>query len=241
MSLRALIEDVTGGERTLTLLDPTLEPGKLQTIGEYFEPQGVTLRTVRTDESRPQNVAILHDGPAFVAASDLETVYERVDPATGLASADDIADVSVPAVLEHVDDTTFTEFGKRRMIVASREIEKRAWLTGDGTVYAGFQSLSLLAAQASVYGTLVDSGVETHVFGLPDWSPPASLGVVPHGLDDEEIAESWFVVFDGAGDPDRKCALLAREVRDNRYAGFWTYRADVVNRIGAHVYETHIV
>ncbi len=127
------------------------------------------------------------------------------------------------------------------MSVASQEIEKRAWPTGDGAVDAGFRSLSLLADQESVYGTLADSGVETHDFGVPDWSPPASLGVVPHGLDDEEIAESWFLVFDGAGDPDRKCALLAREVRDNHYGGFWTYRADVVNRIGAHIYETHIV
>ncbi len=240
MGFSELIGEVTGAERTLTLFNPDLEPAAMRRIGRYFEPQQITVRTVGTDESHPRNVAVLHEGPEMIAASDLAAVYRRIDPKEGLTGSTDLAGVDVPDVLQHVDDTTFTAFGKRRMIIASREMEQRAWQAGEGTVYAGFQELSRVAGQESIYTDLADTGITTHVFGLPDWSPPAEMGVVPHGIDHEEIATSWFVVYDGDGDPDRKCGLLGGEVGDNRYNGFWTYRADLVDRIGTYIYDRYI-
>jgi hypothetical protein len=38
----------------------------------------------------------------------------------------------------------------------AREVEDRAWRTGGGTLYAGFQSLSAFETQVPVYERLVD-------------------------------------------------------------------------------------
>ncbi|PSP83018.1 hypothetical protein BRC83_08265 [Halobacteriales archaeon QS_1_68_17] len=54
---------------------------------------------------------------------------------------------------------------------------------------------------ASTFRTIV----ETHVYGLPDWEVPPELGVRSHGIDADEIAESWFVVYDGGGNDTALC------------------------------------
>jgi hypothetical protein len=55
-----------------------------------------------------------------------------------------------------------------------------------------------------------------------------------------EIANSWFVVYDGNGDPDQQAALLAFETGANEYDGFWTYDSDIASRLDAYLTERYV-
>ncbi|MFB6082767.1 MAG: DICT sensory domain-containing protein [Halorientalis sp.] len=250
MTLREIIEQVNGSRETLTLLNPDVSPTATGRIHDYLDAQNVRVRTDETESGSPKNVAILHDDGEFRAASDVRAVAERADVENAMTA--DFEAVPTPEVLTAIDSRTFTEFGKRRMIVASREMEKLAYDTGDGTLYTGFQRLSLIRSQRRIYEKLGESDVDVHVFGYPDWEVPEGLGVETHPRDDEEIRRTWFVVFDGgasatprergeadggAGTDESKGALLAEEVGENVYSGFWTYRTAIVDEILARLGE----
>jgi len=236
MSLREIIRQVEGQALTLSLYNVDASTETLDPVREYFEPQLVTLRRAGTDGGVPRNFAVLHDGATFLAAAAIDDVARAVGSRTGVHTRP--VDGEFPAILEHVDNTTFVEYGKRRMIIASREIETNAYRGGEGTLHAGFQRLSRLRPQWDAYAKLAARGLDVSVYGVPDWRPPdAALSF--RGAESEEIANSWFVVYDGAGDDRDKCALVASEVGDNVYSGFWTYRADIVDAVLDHLDATY--
>jgi DICT domain-containing protein len=255
MGFDELIASVEGGSRTLSLYNVDLPARVIDTVESHFAPQHVTLRRVRTGSETPTNFAVLHDGAGFIAASDLRVLHEYVDVRDGVLVGDDLG-VPYPEILAHVDDTTFIDYGKARMILASREIETRAYRGGVGTLHAGFQRLSQVDSRSHVYRKLGDSDLDVHVYGLDDGSVPEELNVTAHGSDSEEIAHSWFVVYDGGesgrcgtdragdgvitdGDASGKCALLAQEVVEDSYRGFWTFDSAVVDRILARIEANH--
>jgi hypothetical protein len=105
---------------------------------------------------------------------------------------------------------------RRRLLRASRTVERLAVDGGDGTVHAGFQAYSRLLGHAGtvrVYERLLDDGVTLHLYGDPDASLPADgVGRArQHGLPADEVGESWFVVFDGGGDGRRRCPRHATD------------------------------
>jgi DICT domain-containing protein len=235
MTFTDIIESVNGSRARLTALNVDAPPQALTRVADFFDPLHVEFVTDDTETGRPRNVALLHREDTLLAASDLADVYERVDVETGLHTAPDLDDVAYPDVLQVLDHTTFSEFGKTQMIIASREIEKRAWKRGSGRLHTGFQRLSLLASQERIYRKLGDSPVETHVYGISDGPVPDTVDVTVHGIDTQEIARSWFVVFDGAGDDDEKCGLFAEEVGENVYNGFLTYDPTIVDEMLHHL------
>ncbi|MFD1587543.1 DICT sensory domain-containing protein [Halorientalis brevis] len=239
MSFREIIDSVNGSRNTITLFNVDAPPRAVEQVANYLEPQQVRFVSDTSEKGRPTNFVVLHDDGEFVAASDFRDVYSHVDIETGLHTATELGEFEYPDVLRHVDDTTFSEFGKRRMIIASREIEKRAWDVGDGQLHTGFQRLSLVESQHRIYRKLGESEVETHVYGVSDAAVSDAIDVNVHGIDSDEIARSWFVLFDGDGDDREKCGLLAQEVGENVYSGFWTYRAGLVDEMLAHLTATH--
>lgn len=239
MSFDAVLSRVSGKQKTLSVYNADLAPAVRRRIEEYFEPQQVRLRSASTDDGLPRNFAILHNDDEFVAAASVETLAHALDVDTGINAARTVEDVDYPEILAHIDNTTFTEYGKRRMIIASREIETQAWDVRSGELHTGFQRLSLIASQRRVYSKLSESPVDVHVYGEPDVEVPERPGLNVHASEDEEIATSWFVVYDGDGDDERKCALLATEVRDNEYTGFWTYDADLVGELLQYIRATY--
>jgi len=50
-----------------------------------------------------------------------------------------------------------------------------------------------------------------------------------HAVETDEIAQTWFVVFDGGGNPTQKSALLAHERRPGQFYGVWTYDGVIVD------------
>lgn len=236
--LEDIIERVEGNKRTLTLYNVDVAERVLREIAAYFEPQLVDLRRASTDDGFPRNFAVLHEDDQFIGAEDIETLARYLSPEAGLQTRR-LDQIEYPDVLRHVDDATFTEYGKRRMIIASREVENRAWRSQSGTLHAGFQHLSTVLTQTEVYRRLARSGLDVHVYGQPDRSiAGADVGTV-HASSTDEIGSSWFVVFDGDGDDARKVALLAQEVGDDEFSGFWTHDSTIVDDVLSYLERTY--
>lgn len=235
MTLSSIIDGVTGDERTLTVYDAS-NPSAVTAVENHFAVQQVAVETANAPEG-PDDFVVLHDGGEFLAAADLDTLERAVTFELGLLDATDVTEIPMPDVLKHVSNTTFTAYGKRRMILASREIEERAWRTGGGELHAGFQKLSLFRDQWDLYERIADRGVDVHAYGLPDWQPPEVDWLTTHTDDCEEIRQAWFVTYDSSGDDN--CALLAEEREPNEYEGFWTYDDDLVEDLLDHLRSTY--
>ncbi|WP_162993892.1 DICT sensory domain-containing protein [Halalkalicoccus subterraneus] len=218
--ISSCIQQVAGGERTLSVSNAATD--ELSALRSHFELRNVPVEGTTSD--LPGGLCVLHDDERVLAASPLAEVIRAVgfDP----AAFEPGFEHERPDVLEHVETTTFVSYDKRRMILASREVEERAWRAGGGRLYAGFQCLSRLRAQWPIYETLTRT-VDVRVYGLRDWEPPGDVAV--DDADDEEIRNSWFVVYDGNGADERKAALVAEEVDSGEFTGFWTYETEIVD------------
>lgn len=237
MSLEAIIDAVERRERTLTIYD-AIDPSAVEAVKRHFAVQNVRIEESNVEDG-PANFAVLHDDGEFLAGSDLEDLRSAVEFDGRQLDVTSFAETQPPEILRHVDDTTFTAYGKRRMILASREIEEWAWRAGGGELHAGFQDLSLLREQWDNYSRLADCGVDVHVYGVPDWEPPETERVTVHAEDDQEIRGSWFVSYEAEDHGDR--TLLAVEREPNVFAGFWSYDEDVTADVLDHLRENYSV
>lgn len=221
-------------ERTLTLTfyNDDVPETVLGDITSYFEVQTVDLRRAATDDGHPRNFVVLHDAEEFLAATDLESLHRVVRPDSPLLNVSDPENVEYPDLLRQIDETVFTNYGRERMVSASREIEASADRYG-GTLHAGFQGLSNLRPQYRLYERLAEDGVDTHVYGEPNWDVSTDSHTV-HAYDDPEITETWFVVLDAPAD-EHKRALLAEERSQNQFYGFWTFDSDLVDVVLARL------
>jgi len=237
MSLGAVIDAVEARERTLTVYNADQSGDLVEELSAYLADLNVDVRAEKTPSGRPADLGVLSiDGDvlATVPGGRLRSLLAEVPTGPGNVGIDD---TDYRQLLQHLKETTFTSYDRERMLQASREIEERAHRLGTGTVAAGFQLASLLEDQASTYRTLADRGLDTAVYATPDEEPPAMPGVAVHVTDDEELRRHWFVSFDGGGERDQACALLAEEREPGTYYGFWTYDAGVVERIERVVLE----
>ncbi|CQH52937.1 DICT domain protein [Halobacterium hubeiense] len=221
MSLREVLETVRGREKTLTVYT---EPGTcvVPELREYFASQNVAIE--EADAGSDPEHAVLSDDGEFLTAVGIDALRSLTDGS--LRSVGESA--AYGRLLSHLDRTTFTSYNHRQMLQASREIEDRAWRTGEGRLYAGFQRLSNFAAERPTYERLAGTGLDVHVYGLPDATTGVPDGVTFHGSAIPDVASLWFVVFDGGDDPRQACALLAEE-RENGFYGFWTYDTSLVD------------
>jgi len=221
MSLREVVATVRGREKTLTVYT---DPGTsvVPELREYFASQNVAIE--EADAGSDPEHAVLADDGEFLTAVGIDALRSLTD---GRARAIG-EDAPYSRLLSHLDRTTFTSYNHRQMMQASREIEDRAWRTGEGALYAGFQRLSNFAGERSTYERLAGTDLDVHVYGLPDETDGVPDGVTFHGSAIPDVESLWFVVFDGGCDPQQACALLAEEREDGFY-GFWTYDADLVD------------
>jgi hypothetical protein len=130
------------------------------------------------------------------------------------------------AVLAALEETVFTALDRRQLLATSREIEDRALRVGTGTLRVSFQSFSVFSTQLGLYTTLAaETALDIHVYGRPDWTPPAVENITYHGTD--SLAAFWCLAFDGGSERSQACALIARETPDG-YTGFWSYDPELV-------------
>jgi DICT domain-containing protein len=116
-------------------------------------------------------------------------------------------------------------------------IEHQAWTHETGTLQSSFQRLSRIDDEQgtrNVYDRLGQgTSLNVHVYGVPDWEPPESMGVTVHGVDSDEIRRHWFVVYDG--DESGSAALLAVKTGTSEWKGYWTYDTEEIGTMSQFI------
>ncbi|WP_254271700.1 DICT sensory domain-containing protein [Haloarcula marina] len=230
MSLTELITGVEDHEKTLAVFNA--DARVVSDLREQFADRNLAVTAEQTVSGRPGQFLTLSDGDTVLTATDLDSFYETLESHDGHLST---THTGYRTVLDYLDETMFTSWSIGRMVAASREIEDRAWRVGNGSLHAGFQTLSTLEGELDLYERLGDSDVDVHAYAVPDIDPPDQSAFTLHLERTQEIADSWFVVFDGGDDPSQKCALLAEEREPRKFYGFWTYDESTVDWIIEHL------
>ncbi|WP_227738972.1 DICT sensory domain-containing protein [Halorientalis pallida] len=239
MDLRDSIEYIRHREKELRLFNVGPTERIDEELRAYFETLNVRITVDRTASGKPEGVAVLSNATEVLALVDVASLQELLkDAPTGVGQFG-IADGKYEDILRHLKETSFTSYDTEQLLYGSREIEDRARRVGQGTIHAGFQQCSVMAEQRSVYTDLARRGVAVHAYGVPDATPPDFGSGHVHAVSTAEIAETWFVVFNGGGDDTQKTALVARESDDIGFYGILTYDPGFVDHLLAHLNQTY--
>jgi hypothetical protein len=224
--LDAFVTDARNGQRRLTVYED--DEG---TLTDLFGT-GVTVEHRSLQGSAPY--LTIEDDGEFVGAMSAEHLRAVLGPDAGkLPALGEVSD-AYRHLLDLCEDVAFSAQERRQLLATSREIEDRAYRVGNGTLRVGFQRLSAFEDQQGLYRRLAaETALDVHVYGRPDWTPPAIEGVTYHARDDD-TTRFWFLVFDGGAEETQACALVARE-QDDGYLGRWTYDPETVADLAAAV------
>lgn len=246
MSLDQFLDVPSGPSRTLVVANRT-EPEPLQRMLEtLFEDQEVAVEEVDADQYDDDTVLLLEEDEV-VASSPLSALSNgilMVNSDLYITGTVDLEATTVPDVIDGLTDVPFTVRGypasskeKLLLILISRHIERLAYETGAGRLRSSFQRLSRIEDEVGTretYETLAASDLDVHVYGIPDWTPAPEFPVTIHGGYKADFERSWFVIFEPPAD-EQAAALLAIQVDDGVWEGFWTYDGAVVDELATHV------
>ncbi|ELZ80461.1 hypothetical protein C455_06306 [Haloferax larsenii JCM 13917] len=233
MSLGDLIDGVVASEKTLTVFNPVGDV--TDRLAAHFSDRNISVTSACSPHG-PSNYAVLSTDDTFhtaVAVDDLLDPPEQVEPG--------FERQQYAPVLDHLDETLFTSYDRDKMLAATREIEDRAWRVGAGHLYSGFQTGDNLRPQQTAYERLGDRGdLSVHAYVYPSERVPQADSFQLHLARTEEIRNSWFVVYDGNGINDYKCALVAEErPHEAGFTGFWTYDPSTVDYLVNYLQTTY--
>lgn len=236
-SLQAVFEQVASERLTLFVVNaPDDARAELERLLSRLnvEVRGATL------PDGPASFVVLSRGDELVAAEPVERVRVSADGFEGdqLPDQRDLSTVFSEVVAAEFGVRNVT---RRELVRTSRLFERAARRREAGTLHAGFQRLSRIGADErthDLYQALADTEVDIHLYGEPD-ADPGIEGATVHGSDAAEIRDSWFVAYDGAGDPDRMGALLCFERKPGSYDGFWTFRPEIVAGLVSYLESTY--
>ncbi|WP_276259243.1 DUF7504 family protein [Haloglomus litoreum] len=243
-SLGALIDRLAEERQVLTLFNYGGDEALFERLEAYFSRLNVTVRAADTSVEAPLNTAVLHRGTEPVDMAPVAVL----DRAIRIEDADDAEAFDVterPSLLRRAENDVYRvdDDGKGFLIDISRLVEQQALDVGRGTLYTGFQTLDRITDEygtGRIYERLADSAVTVHLYGASG-TVPTPTEHHHHVEPDGELADVWFVVFDGAGEDARKVALVCEETDPGRYRGFWTRRPALVDETVAYLQETYPV
>ncbi|WP_424006782.1 DICT sensory domain-containing protein [Haloferax denitrificans] len=278
MGLDSFLDAIDTASRSLSVVNRSAPDPVQRMLETTFADQPVDVDEL-SDDARGDDVVVLSEGTAegreVVATSSLEDVMNTVLLVnsdlykTGQTKLDEF---ELPSVLTRLDDVPFSLRGypesdkeKLLLVAISRYIERHAWRAGDGRLRSSFQRLSRIKDERgtrAVYQKVASTDVQTHVYGIPDWTPPSNSDLLTHGGYTDEFYDSWFVVYtppeggpgeavesDGGTDeaapgdgrgidgatPGQPVALLALETEPKRWEGYWTFQPSLVSDIDRYI------
>jgi len=256
MRLEHFFDRIDAAPKSLVVVNRTAPRPFQRMLERAFDDQPVSVEERHRPDGDEDTVALLREAgekQEVVATSPLSALSETillVNSDLYVTGAVALEEFELPDVLAGMADIPFRLRGypesnteKLLLIVISRYIERRAWQAGRGTLRTSFQRLSRIEDERgtrAVYETVADSEVQTHVYGVPDWQPPAEFGVVAHGGYTEEFQRSWFVVYtppegDDIGCENPHAALLALEAGPREWKGFWTFDPSLVTDLEEYI------
>lgn len=242
-SFREMIDALHANGYTLTLCNYTGNDDFWAELRGYFERLNVTVCKETLSADTPEDVALLHRGPEVVAMSPVPELQSAIRMDT-IDVTGEVESTARPDVLDpvHRNEYSVRNGLKKEMIRVSRLIETQALETGSGTLHAGFQRLNRMQDEIGtreLYKTIAEAGITTHVYGSEGVVPDEELYITHE--DSGEIANAWFVVYDGGGDNSRKAALVSEEVAPKTYTGVWTHQPEIVDAIIEYIDTTYLV
>jgi len=234
--LKRKIDDTAALEKQFVVYAATADDD----LAERFATRNVRVTHRLLPDVGDDGFVIVRDRDGFRAAIGIATLRELLTPPVRPLGESPEETTAFQRFLTLLDDTLFRSTNRRQLLATSREIEDLAWRRASGRLHAGFQSLTAFRDQLSVYQQLAaHSDLDVHVYGHPEWSPPDVDGLTVHAESNDEIGDVWFVTYDGDGDDDDKCALLAEQRESSLYDGFWTYDSATVDELVAYLERSY--
>jgi len=229
--LRELRDRAHGPRKTVTAFG--IEPDGLASLFDRFDAELVHEPLPVPEES---GYLVVKRGEEYLGAVPAAAVGELRDPSSDAPWHGTAAASAYRELVALLSGTAFEMDDRSRMVATAREIEDRAWRNGRGTLYVTFQALSAFEEQVATYEHLAGTtDLAATVFGDPDWDPPDIDGVEIRRDETGEVSDFWVVAFDGAGDDDAKCALIAEEESPGTYVGVVSYDARLVDDLTAYL------
>lgn len=231
MSLEAILERAERRRQTLIV---HAEQADRDLVGQFATRNvDVVYRDLPDDGSNPFAVVRGVDDE-FGAAVSLADLREFLAPPVTRPEDLGHVDPATRSVVRLLDDAVFASLDRRQLLATVRELEDRALRTGTGELRVGFQTLEAFASQAPLYRRLAEeTDLRVHVHAAFDEPPEAAVetAIAFHDEPADEVGRFWFFAFDGGGDDDRACALVAEERDPDAYYGLWTYDHDLVGDV----------
>jgi hypothetical protein len=230
--LRSIRERARGPRKTVT----TFGPEAYDDIASVLDQFDVDVVHESLPVPESSGYLVVKRGEEFLGALSAAAFGDLRDPPDEAPWDASTRESAYRELVSLLSGAAFEMDDRRRLVATAREIEDRAWRTGRGTLYATFQSLSAFEAQVSAYEHLAGTtDLAVTVFGDPDWDPPAIDGVSVHRDERGAVSDFWVVAFDGAGDDDAACALIAEELQPGIYVGVVTYDPSVVDDLATYL------
>ncbi len=204
--------------------------GEPTAIEDWFTSHGVAVDSVALPAGGPEPfIEVEYNGDCIgvVGINELERLLEPpiIRPTGSGVSA------AYRVIFDLLDDTLFSSLNRRELLAVSQEIEERAYRVGSGTFRVGFQTFSTFQSQVDLYQVLAtETDLDIHIYGSPDWTPPGITGITYHEDSDGNINQYWALAFDGGGNSQQMCGLLAQE-QATGYRGWWTNEAETVDEM----------
>ena len=247
--LRTFIERAEAADtvdRSLLVVNRTEPAPVMDLFGAAFDRQTVDVVEEHIEDAEDDVVLLVEDGEV-VASSSLQSImraFLMVNVDLYRTGTSGIDKHGPPAILTELDDTVFTLRGfpdsakeKLLLVLVSRYIERQALRAGTGRLRSAFQRLSRVDDELGtrkVYERLCGSGVDVHLYGVPDVTLPVSVDATVHGDRNAAYRRSWFVVFTS---PDENAAMVSIR-RDGEWWGTWTHDRKRVAAIDEHIGRT---
>lgn len=257
MGLEDFLDAIEPSRLSLSVVNRSAPRPVQRMLETTFEEQPIQVDEHAVSD-RDDDVVVLSketdSGREILAASPLEELMNTillVNSDLYRTGQTDLDGFELPAVLTELDDVPFTLRGypesdneKLLLVAISRYIERNAWRGGAGRLRSSFQRLSRITDERGtrvVYDKIASTDVQTHIYGVPDWTPPFDAGVRSHGGYTADYRDSWFVVYtppddDIPGTTDQPpVALLALEAEPRRWEGYWTFDPSLVADIDDYI------
>ena len=229
MRLDAFLDAVADAHKTIVVYAPT-DAGR--DLADRLSTRNATVEYRTAPQGAPAGFAVVHEDGQFLGALALEDLLTYLEPPVRPPWNLDELDPGYRALYDLLDETLFVSLDRRQLLATSREIEDRAWRVGRGTLHVGFQTQQAFEAQRSMYRHLAETtDLDVHVYvsadTLEDGFDPGPVTL--HTGPAETVERFWFLLFDGGGNDQQTCALVAEERDDGRYRGVWTYDPGLVD------------
>jgi hypothetical protein len=247
-TLHRFIDELESRRRRLLVVNDDGDADDVTDIVDYFGRVALERVDVTAPEF-PESFLVLTDGDDHLGSVGITELHDYLFTSftsDGGRTPDAGAreNPTIEGFLARLDGNVYSLSGEGKLAIAaiSQLLETRAWRRGAGELHAGVQEFSTLRSEPSPmarYKKIADCGVDTSVYGRPDWTPGDWGGLAAYGDESgTQLGEFWFVAYRGPEQSDDG-AVLAREVDDGRYTGFWTFDSETVDSLVATLVEAY--